>query len=169
VTGSIIAGSQTGPNCSGTISEVAGYNLDSGTTCVLSDATDLTATDPLLGPLTANGGPTLTMALLGGSPAIDHGGSAANGCPATDQRGVVRPQAAACDIGAYEFNSPGPPSGCVGDCHNDGHTTVDDILTMVNIALGTATCSECVTAHCPVTIDQILTAVNNALNGCPAQ
>ena len=55
---------------------------------------------------------------------------------------------------------------CVGDCKRDGQITVDDILTMVNIALGTAPCSDCVVAHCPVTIDQILTAVNNALNGC---
>ncbi len=42
------------------------------------------------------------MALLLGSPAIDHGGTAADGCPATDQRGVIRPQGAACDIGAFE-------------------------------------------------------------------
>ena len=39
------------------------------------------------------------MALLSGSPAIN----AAAGCPATDQRGVPRPQGANCDIGAYEF------------------------------------------------------------------
>jgi hypothetical protein len=40
---------------------------------------------------------------------------------------------------------------------------------MVDIALGNAPCSDCVAARCPVTIDQILTAVNNALNGCPEQ
>ena len=56
--------------------------------------------DPLLGPLADNGGPTLTMALLPGSPAIDAGTSA---CAATDQRGVTRPQGAACEIGAYEY------------------------------------------------------------------
>ncbi len=48
--------------------------------------------DPQLGPLAANGGPTLTMALLPGSPAIDAGDDA--NCPATDQRGVTRPQGA---------------------------------------------------------------------------
>jgi hypothetical protein len=59
------------------------------------------------------------------------------------------------------------PSTCVGDCDGNGSVTVDEILTMVNIALGNAPCSDCVAARCPVTIDQILTAVNNALNACP--
>jgi len=54
----------------------------------------------LLGPLADNGGPTQTMALLPGSAAIDAGDDAV--CPATDQRGVTRPQGAHCDIGAYE-------------------------------------------------------------------
>jgi hypothetical protein len=49
--------------------------------------------------LADNGGPTLTHALLNGSPAID----AANTdvCPATDQRGVARD--AACDVGSFEY------------------------------------------------------------------
>ena len=58
--------------------------------------------DPMLGLLANNGGPTLTHALLSGSPAIDAGH---NGyCTTTDQRGVSRPQGAACDIGAFEFD-----------------------------------------------------------------
>jgi CSLREA domain-containing protein len=56
--------------------------------------------DPKLGPLADNGGPTLTHALLLGSPAIDAASSA--DCPAKDQRGVSRPQGPACDIGSYE-------------------------------------------------------------------
>ena len=55
----------------------------------------------LLGPLADNGGPTLTHALLAGSPAIDAADAAA--CPATDQRGVVRPRDAGCDVGAFEL------------------------------------------------------------------
>ena len=56
--------------------------------------------DPLLGPLQDNGGFTETMALGAGSPAID---AASNlDCPATDQRGVTRPQGSHCDMGAYE-------------------------------------------------------------------
>ena len=57
--------------------------------------------DPLLGPLQDNGGLTQTMALGAGSPAIDTGDDA--NCPATDQRGVTRPQRSHCDIGAYEY------------------------------------------------------------------
>jgi sugar lactone lactonase YvrE len=57
--------------------------------------------DPKLGPLEDNGGPTLTMALLPGSPAIDTGDTTA--APPTDQRGVPRPFSLAADIGAFEF------------------------------------------------------------------
>ena len=56
--------------------------------------------DPLLGVLADNGGPTQTRAMNTNSPAIDAGNNA--NCPATDQRGVSRPQGGGCDIGAYE-------------------------------------------------------------------
>ena len=59
-----------------------------------------TTANPLLGALANNGGPTFTMALLPGSPAINAGAS--TGAPATDQRGKLRPQFDAVDIGAYE-------------------------------------------------------------------
>ena len=54
----------------------------------------------LVGPLAANGGPTQTMALLPGSPAID-AGVAVSGVT-TDQRGITRPQGSSPDIGAFE-------------------------------------------------------------------
>ena len=65
-------------------------------------------TNPDLGPLADNGGPTFTHALLAGSPAID---TASDDCPPpiTDQRGVTRPQGPACDIGAYELAAEGEP------------------------------------------------------------
>ena len=56
--------------------------------------------DPLLDSLADNGGGTLTHALLPGSPAIDAGDPAT--CLPTDQRSIVRPQGARCDIGAVE-------------------------------------------------------------------
>ena len=59
--------------------------------------------DPKLGPLADNGGPTLTMALLPGSPAIDAADTAT--APPTDQRGFPRPAGAAADIGAFEYGS----------------------------------------------------------------
>jgi hypothetical protein len=50
--------------------------------------TDLLNVNPLLGPLQDNGGPTKTMALLAGSPALNAGDPAQLGV--ADQRGVVR-------------------------------------------------------------------------------
>jgi uncharacterized repeat protein (TIGR02543 family) len=55
--------------------------------------------------LADNGGPTKTIALVANSPALDEAASA--GCPATDQRGVMRPQGSGCDIGAFEL-APAP-------------------------------------------------------------
>jgi hypothetical protein len=66
-------------------------------------------TDPLLGPLADNGGLTQTLALLPGSPALDAGDDATCASlpvSSLDQRGVVRPQGAHCDIGAYEYAAP---------------------------------------------------------------
>lgn len=62
------------------------------------------SSDPLLGPLADNGGPTHTMALSPISPALDAGDDAT--CESTDQRGVSRPKGLHCDIGAYEFEFP---------------------------------------------------------------
>jgi DNA-binding CsgD family transcriptional regulator len=61
--GSIVA-DNTVANCSGQVGETAGYNLDSGTSCALAASTDISAAEPLLGALAANGGPTQTQALL---------------------------------------------------------------------------------------------------------
>jgi len=58
----------------------------------------------------------------------------------------------------------------VGDCNSSNEVTIDELLTMVNIALGSANVSTCPAGDADhngqVTIDEILTAVNNALNGC---
>ncbi len=57
--------------------------------------------------LRGNGGPTITHALVAGSPAID---AVSGACVTpTDQRGVPRPQGPRCDIGAYEAGPPVPP------------------------------------------------------------
>ncbi|MEZ4659058.1 MAG: Ig-like domain-containing protein [Caldilineaceae bacterium] len=107
LTNSIVANSLNSNDCSSTGTIVSqGYNLDSDNTCHFTATGDITSTNPLLGPLQANGGATFTRALLVGSPAIDHIPNGANGCGATmvsDQRGVVRPQGLGCDIGAFEL------------------------------------------------------------------
>ena len=64
----------------------------------------------------------------------------------------------------------GPP-GCVGDCNSSDAVTVDELLTMVNIALGNTPVMACEAGDAnrdgQTTVDEILAAVNNALNGCP--
>jgi hypothetical protein len=92
--------SNTASNCRGAVTD-AGHNLSSDASCAFTNVGSLNNTDPKLGPVCDNGGPTLTLALLPGSPAIDAG--SAVGAPATDQRGVPRPQGAGVDIGAFEY------------------------------------------------------------------
>ena len=93
-----ILANNTSYDCNGPITSL-GHNLDRANTCAFTAAGDLHNTDPHLGPLANNGGPTWTRALLLGSPAINAGTNA--GCPSTDQRGVSR--VGTCDIGAFEF------------------------------------------------------------------
>jgi hypothetical protein len=63
-----------------------------------------------------------------------------------------------------------PVWACVGDCDSDGHVTVNELVTMVNVALGTASASACSAGDANddgyVRIDELIAAVNNALNGC---
>ena len=104
-----------GGNCVGTITDL-GHNLSSDTTCAFINTGSMNNTYALLGPLTNNGGPTATIALLPGSRAIDAGDTAA--APPTDQRGVPRPFGTAADIGAYEYNASTNvgPSSVVTEC-----------------------------------------------------
>jgi hypothetical protein len=58
---------------------------------------------------------------------------------------------------------------CVGDCNTDGQVTIDEVLTLVNIALGSAEAAACphgVPNGAEVDVALILHAVNNALNAC---
>ena len=89
-----------------------GYNIESpGDTCGFDRGTDQVTVNPddlKLEPLADNGGPTETHTLLPGSVAIDVIPEAecldVDGKPlTTDQRGVTRPQGAACDVGALEM------------------------------------------------------------------
>ncbi len=107
---SIVAYTQSA-NCFGAVTS-NGYNLSSDDSCNFHSTGDLSNTDPHLGDLRNNGGPTLTAAELPGSPAMDAGNP--SGCTdghdhllTTDQRGYPRPGKGSnrCDIGAYEFQS----------------------------------------------------------------
>ena len=85
-----------------------GNNIDNGASCGWgsTNGSMSSVTNPMLGALANNGGPTQTMALLTGSPAIDGVTSTSPTDPATDQRGITRPQGALDDIGAYELDPP---------------------------------------------------------------
>ena len=105
----IVANSPSGGNCIGMAGD-SGGNLSSDASCGFTATSSQNSVDPLLDPngLQSNGGPTQTIALLPGSPAID----AAVSCPppATDQRDVTRPQGPACDSGAFEVVQNTPPA-----------------------------------------------------------
>src|SRR5271166_4292933 len=81
-----------------------GHNLFSDDPGISIAPTDRVNTNPLLGPLANNGGPTLTQALLPGSPAINAGIPVVG--ITTDQRGAPRPAGSAPDIGAFQVQPP---------------------------------------------------------------
>jgi hypothetical protein len=90
-----------------------GYNVSSDDgNGYLSGPGDQINTDPLLGPLQDNGGPTFTHELLPGSPAINAGDPNFVGPPDYDQRGpdYVRVRGGRIDVGSFEVQSPPSPS-----------------------------------------------------------
>ncbi len=111
LTATIVAGNTSGGDCSGVTD--AGYNLDDDGTCGFS-GTSLSDTPAGLDPngLQNNGGPTETIALEPGSPAIGAVTSASL-CSTPDQRGVQRPTP--CDIGAFESATQ-----IVSNCNDSG-------------------------------------------------
>ena len=124
---SIVAKNSSG-DCSGSMISL-GHNLASDNSCSLTAMGDLPNTNPLLGPIQNNGGPTESQALLPGSPAIGKG-SPACPPPSKDQRGVARPQGM-CDIGAFQTadsDSDGIQDSLEGgeDADNDGLPNHED-------------------------------------------
>jgi RNase P/RNase MRP subunit p29 len=103
------------PHACGTVTGTSSYNVDAGASCPVGTG-GVSNAAPLLGALSANGGPTSTLALLTGSPAIDRVPLAEckddlGAALTVDQRSFSRPVPAggACDAGAFEL-VPGPPS-----------------------------------------------------------
>jgi hypothetical protein len=107
------SGDPVHPDVFGSVNQTEGSLFGSNPTIFTNLVGNQFNTNPLLGPLQDNGGPTPTMALLAGSPAI--GAGTAAGAPAVDQRGYIRPGGAGFSIGAYEFQaSPSVPIFAVG-------------------------------------------------------
>ena len=133
----IIAGGSTngsGGNCDlTTASADNGHNSEDTTPsqCGLSAGNaDQIGLDVKLLALASNGGPTQTLALAAGSPALGTGGACMDpsqiGNPPllADQRGLPRP-AGGCDIGAFQFQPP----GAAGAPQITGTPTVGQPLT----------------------------------------
>jgi hypothetical protein len=92
--------SNTTGNCDGIVTSL-GHNLSSDSNCASFTQTgDQQNASLPLGSLADNGGPTLTRLPGSGNPAID-GGECVAGIT-TDQRGIPRPLASQCDVGAVE-------------------------------------------------------------------
>ena len=106
-----------------------GYNIDSENSCYFDEPTDQINTDPLLGPLQNNGGPTSTCAITAGSPAYNRG----TGGTDTDQRGITRPQAGAYDIGAYELIATPTIIACSPDQSLAGLCPLTVVITGTNL------------------------------------
>jgi CSLREA domain-containing protein len=105
----IVAGNTTGA-CGGAISQRNQWqaNIVDDATCALAAGEGVQQTDPRIGPLANNRGPTNTHALAAASPAINAGGASLCGSQ-TDQRGAL-PVGGNCDIGAFEFGGDVPES-----------------------------------------------------------
>ncbi len=110
----IIANSITGANANfAKAPDTNDSNLSSDNSCNFGAGHD--NVNVKLGPLASNGGPTLTHALLAGSPAINTADMAV--APTHDQRNYAR--VGAPDIGAFEFGLPAPRGDFNGDTYSD--------------------------------------------------
>jgi len=149
-----------------------GGNIAADASCPFTQPSSRSNTDPLLGPLQSNGGPTQTMALLPGSPAIDAGVNCPP--PTTDQRG--EPRTTPCDSGAVETEaaigslSPtsGPEAGgtlvtITGSGFVPGQTSVSFGLTPA-LSVGCQSSNQCTAVSPPGTgtVDVIVTVVGRA-------
>ena len=128
VTGSIFSGGTAVAVFGGNI-DSGGFNLDSGNTLGLSQATDLINTNPQLGMLADNGGLVRTRLPAATSPVID---VVTIGFPAVDARDIARPQGPAADIGAVE-QSGAPATGTLTIANRSvnedaGTVTIDVVL-----------------------------------------
>lgn len=130
----LAANAATDTNVFGAIVD-AGYNLNSDAMGVLTSSTSLNNTNPELGAPGNYGGPTPTIPLLAGSPAMDAADPAA--FPPTDQRGFPRPRGYGPDIGAFEFQSG--PSGYTVSGTVMGCTLTNEITVKLGTNLVTTT------------------------------
>ncbi len=99
----------TADDVEGTVTSTSAFNLigtgGSGGLTNGSNGNQVGVSNPGLGTLSSNGGPTQTVLPLPGSPAIGHGGNAYVTAGETDQRGLTRVVNGTVDIGAVEVQT----------------------------------------------------------------
>ena len=123
-----------------------GHNLDDDGSCSLAAGGNTKSLG--LGVLSNNGGPTQSIPLLAGSPAINSIPAGINGCDfssaqpiLSDQRGTIRPQGPACDIGAFEFVGPTGPAGEISGAITDSsHNPAAGAFVQVCSNTGSGSC-----------------------------
>lgn len=133
---SIISSNSNG-NCDGATQLNGAFNLSSDVSCLFAPQGNIQNTDPRLAPLANNGGPTQTMALITGSPAIGEvmGGS----CILFDQRGYNR---VTCDAGAYAYKGFfSLPTILISDVRQQPGTTFNFPVSLSAITSQTVTVS----------------------------
>ena len=130
-----------------------GFNLignGSGLENINQTGDQVNVADAMLGGLVDNGGPTLTHALLDGSPAIDAGNPSFDVTTLpNDQRGIGFSRVVnVIDIGAFEVEPPSPPTISLVDDQNSlintpitVNFTVDDAQTLAGSLTVVATSS----------------------------
>lgn len=130
----------------------ANYSLiEDATGLTLNGTGNITGTDPALGALAANGGPTFTHRPSNSSPLVNAGDPAIVGQPATDQRGVIRIIGAAIDIGAVEIG--GPPVNDAGSTAEDTPLSVFATGVLANDPAATSAVLVTAPVHGVVTVN----------------
>jgi predicted outer membrane repeat protein len=123
----VIVNGLGGPSCSfspGNLDPV-GYSFVDEAACAGAPTDVVSTDDPQLGPLADNGGPTQTRLPAATSPL---GGlvPAASCTVTTDQRGIARPQGAACEPGSVEIFEAAGAAPIVGTARADVLVGTDD-------------------------------------------
>jgi len=76
-----------------------------------------------------------------------------------------------CPVATPPTPTPTAIAGCPGDCDGSGSVDINELLTLVNIALGNSSVAACAAGDTDkdgqISIDEILAAVHAALNSCP--
>ncbi|MFQ5668032.1 MAG: hypothetical protein ACE5I7_16580 [Candidatus Binatia bacterium] len=168
------------PLCSGTarVSQVATFD---GSITVVTPPTatgtktlTVTATDtptptrsPTSTPLPTSAATVTATRLL---PATETPSAPPTGTATPTQSPTPTPTATPMNTTVPAPSLTPPRRSCVGDCDDSGAVTIDEVVTMINIALGTAPPAACTAGDAngngDITVDEILAGVNNVLNGC---